>query len=256
MIARATMVRPARPCRLRKGAAIALTWTCALFLPLILFAAPKTVAARPAFHPTFVGDSIALGFAASSVKEAFPEQLESAWRVKGTIVAIPGSTASPKGSPYGPSILGYVGRIPADSSDVFVEEGTNDLGFSTNAQFLKDYTDLIGRIRSRAPDALVWCLGPWQDPGTINAAGGSAVGFDAIIQHACGGNFIDIDRFYNGAGGQPTRGPAGAPTPLGPADGFHPNDLGNSLIASAIATALTDNYWHSVSAGERTTTAR
>jgi lysophospholipase L1-like esterase len=222
-----------------------LRWTVALILPLILFATPRQVVARPSFHPTFVGDSLTAGFDASSRSKAYAQQLQSAWGIKVTVIAVPGSPASPDGSLYGPSILPYLSRIPTDSSDVFVEEGTSDLGFSSNSQFDKNYMDLITRIRARAPNALIWCLGPWQDPGTINAAGGSAGAFDTIIQHACGGDFIDIDRFYNGAGGEATRGPAGVQTQFGVSDDFHPNDWGNSLIAGAIANALSYNNWSS-----------
>lgn len=220
-----------------------LRWFLAVVVPLLLFMSPRAVGARQTFHPTFIGDSLALGYAASTKSKGFPEQLESAWGVTGTTIAIPGSTASPQGSKYGGSILGYVSWIPTDSSDVFVEEGTNDLGFSSNSAFQKSYTHLIAKVRKRVPHALVWCLGPWQDPGTVNAAGGSAITFDAIIQHVCRGDFIDIDRFYNGAGGQPTHGPAGRQTPWGVADEFHPNDWGNSMIAGAIADALTYNNW-------------
>lgn len=219
-----------------KGLAVAL-----IGLTILIMSASggKVVHAQSSTpYYTFLGDSLTAGFYASADADTFPNQILTATGVQGTILGEPGTTAV--------TIMPYVAQIPSQSTVVFVEIGTNDLPNYTNSQFQTNYDALITAIKTQAPNALLWCLSPWQDPGTDYSAGGSIMAYNAIIQHACNGNFINIDQYYNGSGGTATRGPAGVSTPFGTSDDFHPNDYGHSQIAGAIANALVWNNWGNV----------
>jgi lysophospholipase L1-like esterase len=211
-----------------------------LALPLLMLSAAAPTSASADTQPqlsTFLGDSITVGLFATHWSSTYVAQVEQ-YRPAGsyTSIAAPGATASPDGSPYGPSILDYVPRIPSQSTLVVVEIGTNDLLTGRHdEQFSTDYTALIARVREQAPGAHLLCLGPWEDPAYVNSAGATLTDYDQIVYSACSTHAIDVSNIWARAG---TRGPAGRMTDWGPADGFHPNDLGHLWWAAEVLSAL------------------
>lgn len=197
---------------------------------------PVSAHVQVAFR-TFLGDSLTAGLYATHWTNTYVAQLEQYWPAGSyASIGVPGATASPNGSEYGPSIVDYVSRIPRQSTLVVVEIGTNDLRTGRTAdQFWKDYTALIARVRKQAPGARLLCLGPWGDPGHTNSAGATLVEYYQIIYKSCSTHGIDVSSIW----ARPdVRGPAGRMTDWGPADATHPNDRGHSWWAAEISSAL------------------
>jgi lysophospholipase L1-like esterase len=207
-------------------------------LPFLLVAAlAPAPAAAQSFYGTFIGDSLTTGLFATAPPQTYVAQLEHYWPANSyTAIGIPGATAAPAGSPWGPSIEGYVAQVPPQTTYLVIEIGTNDLEIGrTDAQFWDDYRALVANLKRQAPSAKLLCLGPWDDP-TYNTGAASTGYFDNIVYSACGGSAIDISNIFAKPN---TRGPAGRATAWGPADGFHPNDLGHSWLAYEISQTST-----------------
>lgn len=189
---------------------------------------------------TVFGDSLADGLFATHQQLGFGYQLATASGIPYTVIGVPGGSAAPGGSAWGPSIEGYVSRVPVQTTLLLVEVGTNDLGGvdASDEEFWNDYGQLITKLKARAPGAQLLCLGPWNDPAYSNAAGGTLTYFDEIVYTRCGGDAIDISNVFNGKAGRATRAPIGQATDFGPADGFHPNDYGHSWLASEASSAV------------------
>jgi hypothetical protein len=107
------------------------------------------------------------------------------------------------------------------------------------ADYQARYHALLGEILAASPHAQVVCLGDWGRVGALNGLGTSAYSYDTIVSQECQavhGTYVPLNQNYDVPG---ARGPGGHPSVFGPARGdFHPNDLGDRLIADSIMQGL------------------
>jgi acyl-CoA thioesterase I len=196
----------------------------------------------PPVRVLFVGASVTAGKYASSASASYVDlvmqSLDTQRWVSVTRLATSGATT--KGA-----LLWNVG-VPNDIA--VVQMGTND--YVNNVpleEFGREYGQLLGRIRTRAPGTTLLCVSTWADPTLPNRAGISGSQYDQVMKRVCAakaGHYVDISGVYMDPA---NHGPEGRPTFLGPGDLFHPNDRGHSAIAFAVLTALAS--WHNVSGG-------
>jgi lysophospholipase L1-like esterase len=142
------------------------------------------------------------------------------------VVGVPGATTAELAAQ----------AVPGGGSVVVVEAGTNDFLHQTPRRaFADDYRALLAKVQAASPGAKLVCMTIWMPE---EVSGKVPVSFyDATIRRACAASAVaDISPLPDAQ--PPTRGPAGRPTFLGPADGFHPNSAGHAAIARAIETLL------------------
>lgn len=176
---------------------------------------------------TFLGDSISNSWGASTFEQGYRPLLTSEWeqsgRIDPVVTAVSGATLDE---------VAQVANIPAESSLVVIELGTNDNGDvkTPPVVFREQYKALIERVRTTAPNSAILCLGTWrsQKDGTE---------LDSIIAAECGGDnakYLTLRDLYSD---QANRGPEGRPIYLGGGvgDNFHPNDAGYAAIKDRIA---------------------
>ena len=178
---------------------------------------------------TFVGDSLTYGLYATEPARTFREQMVADWRGEGPVGENPyalagGTTIDALGNP----------DFPRDQHLYVVELGTNDAVQISHRAFRHNYDELLGRIRASSPNAGLLCVGLWRPRDVASR-------FDTIIKDLCevrGGQFRSISDL---AEDEHLRGPADTSTFAGPADTFHPNDLGHSAIARRLVDAVVVN---------------
>lgn len=189
-------------------------------------------------HPTvrllFVGASVTASYGAVDPAHAYPELVASHLRAAGWnpvvhIVARPGATAG--------KADGWPLNVPSDA--VIVHLVTNDYAKGTPlAGYRTEYSDVLSRVRESSPRAKLVCLGGWDAPSAVNAAGIAAERYNDVARTACtgaGGDFVDISGLYLQSD---NHGPAGTATAVGLRDTFHPNDLGHQKLAAAVLKAV------------------
>lgn len=184
----------------------------------------------------FIGASITRGWYATSVQDAYPAVTARLlahsrgravdWRV----VALPGAPVA--------DVLTW--HVPQAQDIVVVHVVSNDFLYGTPLpDYQARYHALMGRIRKVSPGAQIVCMGDWGTVGATNQLGTSAYAYDTVVSQECAGvhgTYVPINQDYSVAG---ARGPAGYPSLFGPTRGtFHPNDLGDRLIANSIMQGL------------------
>lgn len=199
--------------------------------------APKPVRAAPPaapLHVLYVGASITRGWFATTGSETYPVVLNRLLRTRGrqvhpTVIAQSGVEAA--------QTLGW--ELPPAQDVVVVQVVTNDFLYSVPlASFRASYEALLGRIRATSPRADLVCMGAWSAPGTANALGFKTADYDGVVRSGCqerAGSFVRLAGLFTQPG---ARGPSGRQTPYGYADTFHPNDMGQVLIAGEALAGL------------------
>jgi hypothetical protein len=122
---------------------------------------------------------------------------------------------------------------------VIIQVVTNDFVYGVSlGSFRASYETLLQRVGASSPRAQLVCLGAWDPPGSSNPLGLTAADYDAAVRSSCGGkrgSFVPLSSVFVQPG---VRGPAGQATPFGTADTFHPNDMGQVLIAGDVLAGL------------------
>ena len=176
-------------------------------------------ATRPAavYGIAFFGDSISVGYGASSRKHGYIARV-SRWlrtRVKRVV-----ATVNAKGGV--PVAYWEYAPMPTKLKAAVVELGTNDVRLETpSARFAQAYRTLIGRIRVANPRAQILCLSVWPRRHRTRL---EAV-LNAEMRAVCPRTYVDITRFRRRWG-------------IRSNDGFHPNDAGYRLIAQSVEARL------------------
>lgn len=180
-----------------------------------------------------VGDSLSAGFYASSSSADYVSLLaDSLGRrrsVSTTLVAKPGVTA----------VDASHWRLAIPSDDAVVELGTNDFGEGIAlSTFAAAYGSVLAQVRRSSRRARIVCLSLWSGPTEVDSIGAYGSAYDAVIRDSCKaihGRYVDLSSAF----ATPAyHGPAGARTPFGSGDWFHPNDAGHVAIARLILPAL------------------
>lgn len=234
---------PDRGGRRWRAAVLLLLWVlCACVVPADAGwrarapAAPKPVRAAPAqpLHVLYVGASITRGWFATTTSEAYPVVLDRLLQSRGrsvrpTVVAQPGVEAA--------QALAW--QLPPAQDVVVVQVVTNDFMHSVPlASFRTSYAALLDRARATSPRAHLACMGAWNGPRAANGLGFTATDYDVAVRSSCedrGGAFVRLAGVFTQPG---AHGPAGRATPYGFGDTFHPNDMGQVLIAGEALAGL------------------
>ena len=230
--------------RWRAGVLLLLWVLCACLVPADAGwrarapAAPKPVRAvtppQP-LHVLYVGASITRGWFATTRSETYPVVLNRLLQTRArrsvhpTVVAQSGVEAA--------QTLAW--ELPPAQDVVVVQVVTNDFTHSVPlASFRSSYATLLERVRATSPRADLVCMGAWQGPGAANALGFTTTDYDIAVRSSCqdrGGAFVRLAGVFTQPG---AHGPAGRETPYGFADTFHPNDMGQVLIAGEALAGL------------------
>lgn len=177
----------------------------------------------------FAADSLGAGYHASTMEQGYRWLVEDYFEQFGAVE----SSAGTKDADEPLFQVGNIQGVPESGIDVAVVElGTNDAERTDLVNFRSQYRELLRSIRSGSPDAAIVCVGLWGYEGVVR-------NYDSIISQVCaqeGGKYVSIKRYFAQEG---TIGPEGRDTWIGPADAFHPNDLGHQLIADRILSVLT-----------------
>jgi lysophospholipase L1-like esterase len=182
----------------------------------------------------FIGDSLTLGFAASTSKNSYAE----------IVAAALGGARIGRGGQYGISAVTVAGNLAAGrplprATAVVVELSTNDHADESTDTFSTAYQAILSAVRATSPRARLVCLGPWQSEDRPNAAH-----WQAIQTQCAAARGVSVSLFalwttwsYHGPAGRVVylSGTAGIP---GTSDWFHPNDAGHAAIAQAVLAAL------------------
>jgi lysophospholipase L1-like esterase len=199
--------------------------------------APKQVRAVAPAQPLrvlYVGASITRGWFATTKSEAYPVVLDRLLQSRGrsvrpTVVAKSGVEAA----------QALTWQLPPAQDVVVVQVVTNDFMHSVPlGSFRTSYAALLESVRATSPRADLLCMGAWSGPGAANALGFTATDYDVAVRSSCqdrGGAFVRLAGVFAQPG---AHGPAGRETPYGFADTFHPNDMGQVLIAGEALAGL------------------
>jgi acyl-CoA thioesterase-1 len=184
---------------------------------------------RPEAAPlkaVFAGDSLTYGLFASSEAAGYRPQVVAALSTSGPVEASRGGQVGNKIADVSASIT-----FPADTNLIVLALGTNDV-WKTDAKVAKEqYTSLVEKARTSAPDAALVCLGVWSNKD-------GARNYDPAIKQPClaaGGIFLPITDLFEK---ETNRGPAGVQAFGGASDTFHPNDAGYKAIADRLLSAV------------------
>jgi acyl-CoA thioesterase I len=189
---------------------------------------------RPTVRLLFVGASVTAGYGALDPAHAYPDVVAGhlragGWNTVVHIVAHPGATAGEA----------ETWPVKVRSDAVVVHLVTNDFARGTRlADYQAEYSDVISRVRESSPRAKLVCLGGWDAPSAVNAAGIAAARYNDVARAVCsnaGGDYVDISGLYLQSD---DHGPVGTLTAVGVRDAFHPNDLGHRKLAAAVLRAL------------------
>jgi lysophospholipase L1-like esterase len=198
---------------------------------------PRTLradATRRTLQIGFVGASVTRGWYVSAAADAFPQRTSELLAQRGqdvrwTVVARPGATVD----------VADGWQPPRGENVVVVHIVSNDFLYGTPlAGYRAGYRALLAHVRRASPRARLVCLGDWGRVGAVDRAGIAASGYDRVVSAACardGGTYVPLNQIYDVPG---ARGPAAGSSPFGVTDDFHPNDLGQLLIAEAVLQGL------------------
>lgn len=188
----------------------------------------------PTAHVLFVGASITTGAEQSSIDTTFPGLVVAGLRDRGLQVDW---TERAKWGAYVPEALTW--PYPGGQQVIVVHLITNDFVRGTPITTYEDELhQLLVDLRVRSPQADLLCLGTWEKPGALNRDRVSEATYDSAAEKTCAqedGHFVPLAPIFAAPG---SRGPLGRPTPFGPSDDFHPNDLGAQRIAAAVLRAI------------------
>jgi lysophospholipase L1-like esterase len=174
----------------------------------------------------FLGDSLTYGLYASSEEAGYRPQVVAALNAVAPVTATRGGQTGNTVQTVSDSAT-----IPADAGLVVLALGTNDVWKTDLPTFGEQYSNLVAKVRSSAPDAVIACLGVWANPD-------GARGYNKPIKSSCdagNGIYVPISPLFNEEG---MRGPAGVEAFGGVSDDFHPNDTGYAAIAAMVNEAL------------------
>jgi lysophospholipase L1-like esterase len=194
----------------------------AVVVGLIAVGAPQA-SPRPIL---FVGDSLTVGFYASSPGKTYPALVSARLGRPGVLVATGGVTASH-----------YAARTAyPKAAIVVVELGTNDFEHQTPVgAFDRAYEDVIAHVRAANPTARLVCVAVWNGSYS-NPAWTPSATYDAKIRGDCtGGKVANVTGAFDTLA---DRGPQGTQSAFGQRDQFHPNDAGHQAIATSVLGAL------------------
>lgn len=170
-----------------------------------------------AYSIAFFGDSVSVGFGASTRTRGYVSRVSSWLRTHGKRVD---STNNARGGV--PVAYWMYAPMPRQLDAAVVELGTNDVRLgTTSTQFARAYRTLTSRILAANPNAQLLCLSVWSRRGGTS--------FESVvngwIREACPGTYVDITRLRSYRS-------------IRSSDGFHPNDAGYRLIAEAVESKL------------------
>ena len=194
----------------------------AVAVALVAVGAPQA-SVRPIL---FVGDSLTVGYYASSPSKTYPALVAGALGRPAIEIATGGVTASH-----------YAARTSFPKAAVVVVElGTNDFEHQTPVgAFDRAYEQVIAHVRRVNPTAKLVCVAVWNGDYS-NPAWAPSATYDAKIRGDCtGGKVANVGGAFDVAA---DRGPAGTSSAFGLRDQFHPNDAGHQAIATAVLGAL------------------
>lgn len=170
------------------------------------------------------GDSLSGGYYSSTEEKSFRALVRAGLSASTPVEELKASQAGANLSTVG----GLVG-IPENLDLAIIELGTNDTaGKTTIEDFATQYDALLRTIKNGSPEVAIVCVGPWGAPGTGTDP------YDKAVEASCkthGGQFVKISTVF---GSTDNRTKKGEPSWLGPADDFHPNDIGHQKIADLI----------------------
>lgn len=169
------------------------------------------------------GDSLSGGYYASTEAKGFRSIVSANLAKQVPVEELKASRAGAKLSTVG----GLIG-IPEGLDLAIIELGTNDTAGRTEiGAFTTQYAALLRSIKEGSPDVALICVGTW-------GSGAGTDPYDKAVEDSCkaqGGQFVKISTVYASTENHSKKG---EPTWNGPADDFHPNDLGHQKIADLI----------------------
>lgn len=184
--------------------------------------ATPTTSTPTAVHPSTIGsvlvlgDSLSAGIGASTPAAGYVGDAKAAVGGNWNVQAKPNQTHD---TVFGAAVF------PPSTDAVIVELGTNDWNTRTADQFAPLYAQRMTDLRARYPQALIVCVGIWQNPRDVKT-----VPYDQAIEATCGtihGAFVRISDLF------PEQSLHQAD-----ANRFHPNDAGYTIIATRLEGAL------------------
>lgn len=189
---------------------------------------------RPVVHVLFVGASITSGLEQTSMADTYPGKVVEGLRLRG--LQVDWDERARAGAMVAD---GLTWPYPGNQQVIVVHLITNDFLHGTPLGIYQHRLhEVLGALRERSPGARLVCLGAWEAPGTVNRDQVPLESYDTAAGESCGrerGVFVPLDAIFVTPG---ARGPLGQPTPWGPTDGWHPNDVGAQLIANAVLTEI------------------
>ena len=182
---------------------------------------------RPVGRPTramVVGTSLSAGYYTERLEYTFASRVFQGLRKGGDVEQV----VAPR-LEGGLTLVSSYPDVPANLDLAVVELGTNDTEKVGVEDFRSGYSALMSQVRTRSPNAAVYCLGPWRS---------GVVPYVIAIQDACkevGGTYIKLGDLYEI---EDLHGPVGALALQGVRDEFHPNDSGHFLISQRVLQAI------------------
>lgn len=187
-----------------------------------------------------IGDSITAGFGLEDWDDSYPNQL---YYILGDRYVVNPNLGKSGAAVWRHSLLPYKNtkeyrEAIGWSADVLVIcLGANDTVYQINdsfcQEFIEDYIDLIGNLKSKMPDARVFVCKVPPMFGKENARFAASVPVinELIVSVAqtCGARVIDLNRPFASKAGLFS-------------DGLHPNKEGARLIAETVSTILIQEF--------------
>lgn len=182
---------------------------------------------RPTGRPTramVVGTSLSAGYYTERLEYTFASRVFQGLRKGGDVEQV----VAPR-LEGGLTLVASYPDMPSNLDLAVVELGTNDTEKVSVDTFRQQYLSLMTQLRSRSPNAAVYCLGPWRQ---------GVVPYVIAIQDACkdvGGTYVQLGDLY---GIKDLHGPSGSIALQGIRDEFHPNDSGHFLISQRVLQTI------------------
>lgn len=171
-------------------------------------------------HAAFLGGTLTTGVFASAAEKGFRPLV-----VQGLGSGTTETRAGVDGGTIAEAIDAV--EIPTDTNLVVIELGSGDVWVRTSEEVGELYARLIAKVREQAPQAALVCLGVWNEEQATSL-------YDDEIRVPCqraGGLFLPLIEIFETPG---MRSIVDQESYGGPADGFHPGDLGYAAIAELI----------------------